>query len=247
MSKIISIALLIVLIISTVFLCLAPLGISAWYLLGNFSQIVYQSKTSSYLLLSLFVAIVSASMAAVMGYFLHVAFGSFNSTQLTLVSLSLALPLLLPIIGVAFGLSNLLKSLQIEGNWIWIILGHFWLQVPIVFFLIGRFRSKNDSQLLFLVQSMQGSFLRRHFYGYLHIFKIPVLVSVYVAFIFSLEEGIVSWYVGGFDATFPVFMVEKLGSSVGGEVIGSGVLLFALELAVTTLVIRTKNVKNTKK
>lgn len=197
---------------------------------------------------SLVVSPLAATGAAVIGFFAAYAVNRFTFPGRTLLAAIIVLPVLVPplILGVAF--LGLLSRLGLQGQLYSVLITHIVLVTAPAMAIIQLRLSQMPASLeeaAWNLGATEWQALRRVVLP----FALPGIAGGWLlAFTFSFDEFVISWFVSGFDPTLPVTIYSYLVGSADPSLnaiasiifVLSAVILLGVELLLIPMLVRAR-------
>lgn len=195
----------------------------SWRWFENFFS---DSKWMDALLKSLEVALMTSILATVLGTMGALAVSRLEFKGKQLFMGLMVLPMVVPIIVVGIAVYRFYSDFQMVGSTLGLVLAHTLLALPIVFVTVLASLSGFDRTLELAAMNLGSSPIGAFMKVTLPIIKPTVLSSALFAFITSLDEIVVTIFIGGSqDQTLPVVIWEQMRSQIDPTIAAASTLL----------------------
>jgi putative spermidine/putrescine transport system permease protein len=192
-----------------------------WF--GNFFS---EGQWTESLVTSLEVAFMTSILATVLGTMAALAVSRLDFKGKQLFMGVMVLPIIVPLIVVGIALYRFYSDIQIVGTTIGLVMAHSLLAVPIVFVTVLASLKGFDRNMELAAMNLGSTPIGAFFKVTLPIIKPAVYSSALFAFITSLDEIVVTIFIGGSrNPTLPKVMWEQMRSQIDPTIAAASTLL----------------------
>jgi spermidine/putrescine transport system permease protein len=179
---------------------------------------------------SLLVSPLAAAAATVIGFFAAYALNRFNFLGKKLLSILLIVPILIPplIMGVAF--LGLLSRINLQGTLFSVFLTHVVILIPTAIALITIRLAQMPRDIEQAAWNL-GATEWQALFRVVVPWSIPGIAGAWLlAFTFSFDEFVISWFVSGFQPTLPVAIYSFMAFTLDPSLNAIGTIIFAISV-----------------
>jgi spermidine/putrescine transport system permease protein len=196
-----------------------------WYRLILTDSLVIQAFKNT-----LFVGIIVAPIATLLGFAAAYADYRFNFFGKQMVLIFALMPPLIPLVVIGLAMLAYLSRLGISGTLEAVIISHILLASPFAMAIIRLRFSQIDSDLEFAAQNLGASNWRAFFVVIIPMVKTSVFAAFLMCLAVSFDEYAVTWFVGGLEETSSVRVLSFLQSAVSPRINAIGSITFLVSI-----------------
>jgi len=192
-----------------------------WY-----SEAITNNDITTGAMNSLLIGLTSATLSVFFGLTSSFLLHRVRIKRPSIYILIVSLPILVPALLVGLGMLILFRQIGLYNNIYAIIIAHVCLCSPLAFVILymsfSRLDKNVESAALNLGAPIYSVFMRILFPQ----LKYSMLSSFLLCFLLSINEFIVTWFLGGFVKTLPTEIYGMLGGRINPAIYSIGVLFF---------------------
>jgi putative spermidine/putrescine transport system permease protein len=205
------------------------------YSLRWFENFFAQSQWINAFLKSLQVAVITSILATVLGTMAALAISRLEFKGKQIFMGIMILPIVVPLVVTGIAIYRFYSEIQLVGSSVGLVLAHSLLALPIVFVTILASLKGFDRNIELAAMSLGSTPLGAFFKVTLPIIKPAVFSSALFAFITSLDEIVVTIFIGGSqNPTLPKVMWEQMRSQIDPTIAAASSLLIIATVVLFT-------------
>ena len=170
---------------------------------------------------SFFVSLLTATLAFFFGFPAGYWLSRIGPKSIQLVTL-FTLPALVPYILFGFASISISRYVSLDRTLTAVVLAHVVVFCPVMMAISFHRCRQLDERVEYAARELGASERRVLFEVVLYQTWRSVLAGFLIVFVLSWDEYVVSWFLSGFDKTYPVYLRNMLESSISPEVSAAG-------------------------
>jgi putative spermidine/putrescine transport system permease protein len=205
------------------------------YSLRWFENFFTQNQWIDALLKSLQVAVMTSILATVLGTMAALAISRLDFKGKQVFMGVMVLPIVVPLIVVGIAVYRFYSEIQMVGSTVGLVLAHSLLALPIVFVTTLASLKGFDRNMELAAMNLGSTPIGAFFKVTLPIIKPAIYSSALFAFITSLDEIVVTIFIGGSqNPTLPKVMWEQMRSQIDPTIAAASSLLIVATVVLFT-------------